>query len=340
MSSTRSIISAPPFAANALTTIPPTPVAGVSYRDPAAGPTSSPDGWPYAERVNSAEFNQIMYQSTSLLSIIDKKGVLGWSDLVDYTEPSVVFSSDGLLYLWILASGPANGGAKDPSGGLNPTYWKPVGSGQLIGIRIFATPGISVYNETPGTRSTLIKAQAGGGAGGGAAATGAGAISIGSGGTAGAYAEGYFTTGFSGASITVGAAGVPASGTNGGPGGTTSVGSLISCPGGGGGIRLGPAAAPLATGSPGGGTPTGGNLISAAGQAGFSCFAASNTIFLAGQGGSSMLGGGGTLNTGGSNGVSSPSRGAGGGGAAQGVSGAALSGGAGGAGQVVIWEFS
>lgn len=121
MSSTRSIIAPPPFAANALTVIPPTPVAGVSYRDPAAGPASSPDGWPYAERVNSAEWNQIMYQISSLVALVDKKGVLGWSSAVDYTESSIVFGSDGALYVWLAISGPAGPGAKDPIS--EPAFW-------------------------------------------------------------------------------------------------------------------------------------------------------------------------------------------------------------------------
>lgn len=126
MSSTRSITAPPPFAANALTVIPPTPVAGVSYRDTIAGPASSPDGWPYAERVNSAEWNQIMYQISSLVSIMDKKGVLGWSSSVNYTEPSIQFGSDGILYLWLQASGPDNGGARDPVS--SPAFWQTIKS--------------------------------------------------------------------------------------------------------------------------------------------------------------------------------------------------------------------
>ena len=128
MSSTRSIISPPPFASTALTVIPPTPVAGVTYRDETAGPASSPDGWPYAERVNSAEWNQIMYQLSSLVSIMDKKGILGWSSAVDYTEAGVTIGSDGELYSWVSASGPNNGGAKDPASGANPASWTPLRS--------------------------------------------------------------------------------------------------------------------------------------------------------------------------------------------------------------------
>lgn len=140
MASTRSIIAPPAFAKDASTVIPPTPIAGVSYRDPSAGPASSPDGWPYAERVNSAEFNQIMYQLSSLVEILDSKGILGWSDLVDYTVPAVQFGSDGNLYKWLQASGPANGGAKDPI--TNPSYWTPLSAalssnvaGSSLGVR-------------------------------------------------------------------------------------------------------------------------------------------------------------------------------------------------------------
>jgi hypothetical protein len=126
MASTREVIAPPIFAEDAATVIPPTPIAGQSYRDPVAGPASSPDGWPYAQLVNSAEWNQLMFQWSSLLSIMDKKGVLGWSDQTNYTEPSVSFGSDGTLYFWLQASGPDNGGAKDPVS--EPLYWQTLAS--------------------------------------------------------------------------------------------------------------------------------------------------------------------------------------------------------------------
>lgn len=149
MASTRSTISPPIFASNASTVVPPTPVAGVSYRDPIAGPASSPDGWPYAERVNSAEFNQIMFQLSSIASIIDKKGILGWSNLVDYTEASVVFGSDGSLYAWLVASGPNNGGAKDPVA--TTGSWAPLSalmSNGLAGDAMKVRASISIASST------------------------------------------------------------------------------------------------------------------------------------------------------------------------------------------------
>lgn len=154
MSSTRSIIAPPPFAANALTTIPPTPVAGVSYRDPVAGPASSPNGWPYAQRVNSAEFNQILYQISSLVSIIDAKGVLGWSSAKDYTEASVVFGSDGTLYKWLQASGPANGGAQDPT--TAPLFWQTLSSAlnqAVLPLNYFA--GFTLANNVSAPNTTV-----------------------------------------------------------------------------------------------------------------------------------------------------------------------------------------
>lgn len=339
MSSTRSIIASPPFAANALTVIPPTPVAGVSYRDPAAGPASSPDGWPYAERVNSAEFNQIMYQSTSLLSILDKKGVLGWANLVDYTEAAITLGSDGTLYEWLQASGPANGGAKDPVS--QPTFWRRVRSGTLISIRPFLTAGATVYTETPGTKSVYVKLQGGGGAGGGAPVTGATSVSFGNGGGGGSYGEGFYTSAFSGVTITIGAGGTPTA-LNGGAGGNSSFGALMVCPGGGGGAGRGAAVPPIGIGgaAPAGTPPTGANVLSAVGSPGAPGFAAATALVVPGLGGATPCGGPGAFNSVGVQPGAAFSRGAGGTGAWQQPSGTAVVGGQGADGGCWVFEYA
>lgn len=120
MSSTRSVKSPGIFADAASTVIPPTPIAGVSYRDATNGAANTDDGWPYAIRVNSAEFNQIMFQYSSLLTLLDKQGLLGWTNLVDYLVPAIVFGSDGKIYKSLQVSGPATT-VKDPVS--EPTYW-------------------------------------------------------------------------------------------------------------------------------------------------------------------------------------------------------------------------
>jgi hypothetical protein len=56
---------------------------------------------------------------------MDKKGILGWSSAVDYTEAGIVLGSDGEVYKWVATSGPAGVGAKDPTIG-DPSYWLPL----------------------------------------------------------------------------------------------------------------------------------------------------------------------------------------------------------------------
>lgn len=353
MSSTRSIISPPPFAANALTVIPPTPVAGVSYRDPAAGPASSPDGWPYAERVNSAEFNQIMFQLSSLLSILDVKGILGWSDQVDYTQASTVFASNGLRYDLLQSSGPNAGGAKDPIS--NPTYWKPSRSGSLIRTTVYRNVGgvlqssidgaafataSSTFTAQGATAFVMVQTIGGGGGGGGAAPTGSGQTSNGSGGGAGGYAKSKITSGFSGVSISAGAGGTAGAGVAGGNGGTSSFGVLLSSAGGQGG-PLGmalPATTTAPVGQSNGGTSTGGNMINSTGSTGKSAFYSANNI--SGAGGDSVFGGGAPFVSGTSSGQAAVSPGCGGSGGALGASsGSPAGGGAGFYGLVIIEEY-
>jgi hypothetical protein len=109
--------------------------------------------------------------------------------------------------------------------------------GRLINIQTFTTNG--TYWSAPGASSVIIEAAGGGGSGGGTAATGSNQGAVSSGGGAGSIAVARFTSGFTGGlAVTVGAGGAaPASGQNNGNlGGTTAVGSLVSCPGGPGGV--------------------------------------------------------------------------------------------------------
>lgn len=138
--------------------------------------------------------------------------------------------------------------------------------GRLIGIQTFTANG--TYTPTAGTTSIVSHVIGGGGAGGGAATTPAAAISSGAGGGSGSYSIGRFTSGFSGAAVTVGAGGVGVSGAAGGNGGQSSLGALITAPGGAGGPVV-PANAVLRSGAGVGGVVgTGGNILQAPGSAG------------------------------------------------------------------------
>ncbi|WAT31825.1 phage tail protein [Pseudomonas sp. GXZC] len=138
------------FAADAQTSVPANPVPGVSYRDAANGTKNIELGWPFQRLVNSAEFNEVMYRVTALLDVLGRTAGLAWSDAIDYhgpgpgQAPCFVASTDGHLYVALQASGPTQGGARDPHGGSHAAYWRQF-SGLAVGpdvgdIKVVATP--------------------------------------------------------------------------------------------------------------------------------------------------------------------------------------------------------
>lgn len=208
------------------------------------------------------------------------------------------------------------------------------------------TTGASTFTSLTQTKFIRVRVQAGGSSGGGAAATGAGQYAAGLGGMGGSYGESIFTSGFSGGlAVSAGLGGAaPAAGNTAGiAGGASSLGVLISAPGGVAPAAAGPANA-LANGSvvdngPNG-LPSGANVIARVGQGGGFRFYLSTGQFIGSRGGTAGdggTGGGMTNNGGGSAGVNP---GAGGSAATLGSSLAAAAGGAGGDGYVIVEEFA
>lgn len=103
----------------------------------------------------------------------------------------------------------------------------------LIGVQVFFS-GTSTYTPDAGTQSVIVEVQAPGGGTGGCAATGAGNACTSGGSGAGSYGRVYITSGFSGVTVTIGTGGAAGTAGNnaGGTEGTTSFGTIISCPGG------------------------------------------------------------------------------------------------------------
>jgi hypothetical protein len=166
--------------------------------------------------------------------------------------------------------------------------------GRLIGIRVFTSNG--TYSATKGTQSVVVEMVGGGGAGGSSAATSSTQVASASGGFAGSYAKGRFSSGFNSVAVTIGAGGAAASaGANsGGTGGTSSFGSLMSAPGGIGGIGATPVTAPWlgASSNVGPGVPPfGANIVGFAGEPGGYGVALAGGC--AGAGGSGPFGSGG-----------------------------------------------
>jgi hypothetical protein len=228
MSSTRDFKSPGIFAEDASTVIPPTPIAGVAYRDAVSGTVDTPNGWRYGTRVESQDWNQIMFLLTSMAEMQDKQGILGYSDQVDYVIPALVFGSDGLPYLCIQANGPSTA-VHDPVG--SPLFWEQFsGHGQIV----FTIAGVSSWTVPMAMQIGYVKPMVtvtGGGGGGGRFSTGGGG-----GGGGGVASSVVDLSGVASVSVTVGAGGGGRVGSSGdaSPGGSSSFGSLVVASGGGG----------------------------------------------------------------------------------------------------------
>lgn len=223
----------------------------------------------------------------------------------------------------------------------DPTFGIPTGA--LLNVQVFTASG--TYTATTGTNSVIVELVGGGGGGGGTPATAAGQSAVGAGGGGGAFARIRATSGFNGVTVTVGSAGTGASGAGGTSGGTSSFGTLASCPGGAaGGVGTAIAAAVIGNVQQGGATPTisgATTLMSSGGYtSGTGAFIiTAGAVQAGGSGGDSPFGAGGAYGTSGAGGAAL-GRGAGGGGAGAGASTGALAGGNGAAGMVVVYEYA
>ena len=211
--------------------------------------------------------------------------------------------------------------------------------GALIGKQVLTSSG--TFTPDAGTNAILLECVGGGGAGGGTPATSGTTNSVGGSGGAGAYARGFYRTGFAGVSYTIGAAGVGASGANGGNGGQTSFGSLITAPGGNGGT-VGASITGGVAQTLGGATSsvaTGGTDVNESGAAGPAAIYSFGTFLGSSPGANSPVGSGGTpANQAAGNNASG--NGAGGSGASSNSSTAARSGGNGSIGACFVTEFN
>lgn len=211
--------------------------------------------------------------------------------------------------------------------------------GRLLGVRQITST--QTYTPTVGTMSVIVEMVGGGGAAGGAAATGAGTYSIGTAGKAASYGMGLYTSGFAGVTVTIGAAGAAVSGANGGNGGTSSFGSLLSVPGGGGGTMFGPTGSVVIAGNSGATpSPSGANLKSIQGAEPALSILQPGGLSLAAAGANSPLGNGGRQQASSADGVGGLGFGAGGGAALNLTSQPARPGGGGSPGSALIWEYS
>lgn len=214
--------------------------------------------------------------------------------------------------------------------------------GRLLNVRVFTTD--TVVSKTPGAKKWRIRAVGGGGGSSAAVATGAGQTSMSNGGGAGAYAEGiYDVATINSLQVTIGAggAGGTASSTYGGDGGTTSVGTLISCPGGKAGQPAGPANPPFQPiANNNSNSPTGWNILGVPGPGSAAGFAISAEVTIGSRGSDGFMGVGGAVPRIDNPAVTGGGWGSGASGCSNGPSQPLRNGAAGRPGMVIIEEYS
>lgn len=214
--------------------------------------------------------------------------------------------------------------------------------GRLLKIQVFTASG--TVTKTPGAKKWRIKCLGAGGGSSAAPATGSNEVSVSNGGGAGAYAEGiYDVSSITTASVVIGSggAGGTADSIYGADGGTSSVGSFISSPGGKAGLPAGPANPPFQpvanTNSDG---PTGWNIVGSSGAGAEPAVAVVNSYAAGSRGSNSIFGVGGSIPA-----INSPANpgggyGSGASGCSNGPSQSAKSGAAGRPGIVIIEELA
>ena len=214
--------------------------------------------------------------------------------------------------------------------------------GRLLKIQVFTASG--TVTKTPGAKKWRIKCLGAGGGSSAAPVTGSNEVSVSNGGGAGAYAEGiYDVSSITTESVVIGSggAGGTAGSIYGADGGTSSVGSFISSPGGKAGLPAGPANPPFQpvanTNSDG---PTGWNIVGSSGAGAEPAVAVAYSYAAGSRGSNSIFGVGGSVPA-----LNSPANpgggyGSGASGCSNGPSQSAKSGAAGRPGIVIIEELA
>ena len=96
---------------------PATPVQSTTYADSGVTEEEIQAGWPFADIVESAKFNEVMRRLTSLIKLVEEWGVLPWNSSTTYGAKAHVMGSNGEIYYCKVASSTGN----DPT--TSPTQW-------------------------------------------------------------------------------------------------------------------------------------------------------------------------------------------------------------------------
>lgn len=266
-----------------------------------AGAISYSQGWPVAYQladtdpnyrpVGRQEMNGVFNDVTGAIAELQTIGFPEWVAVAGLVAPyriNAYVRHNDIVWQSLIANN-----SDEPGVGAGATTWADKSAlitGRLITTRSFNTPGSIVYVPSAGTNKIKVRLSGGGGAGGGAPATAAGVASLGGAGSAGSYAEVFLTAGFAGLTITVGAGGTGNLGFAGTNGGASSLGGVVSAPGGIGATSKPSITSDIQAGSVQPSAPTGANILGTRGNRGSPGFVLSPTVGVAGNGGIGLFG--------------------------------------------------
>lgn len=336
------------------------------------GAISYSQGWPVAYQladtdpsyrpVGRQEMNGVFFDVTGALAEIQTLGFPEWVAVTGLVQPYAINAT--LRHNNINWRSLITNNSDEPGVGAGATSWVNTAAaipGRLLRTSVYTlvagvqnvsvdggaptTVGASTFTPLAAAVKIIAEAVGGGGGSGGTNTTSASQFAVTGGGSGATFGMGMYNAPVSPVAVTIAAGGL--AGTvngNGGNGGTTSLGSLLSV-GGGSGSALTPAT----TGNlvTGGSAPTkivtGANLWSAIGGPGL--YGISLTQFIAGAGGGSAYGPGGlpgSTNGAGqtSLGIAGQSPGAGAGGSSTAPSAAGITGAKGADGQLIVREYA
>lgn len=199
--------------------------------------------------------NYLQNRQDQAIAHILQHGISQWDALTEYqANKSYVQGSDGKIYRSIQTNTGQN-----PVSDSSNIYWqvgfeaqgrllrisvytRDAGGSQLVAINGGSPSSVSASSFTPLslTKTIKVKLQGAGAGSSGTWTCDANKLSAAGGGGGGAYAEAWYTGGFSGLAINIGIGGAGAaanSAAQASSGGSSSFGSLLTCPGGIGSIN-------------------------------------------------------------------------------------------------------
>lgn len=118
-------------------------VQGVSYRKTDVTTFQEEEGELYNVPPSTEFINQKLFNQSSFTDVLNKNGVVGWSNQIDYTPPAIVWGSDNKFYTCKVPNGPSTK-IVDPISDdqSNPIYWVILDNAGLLREQLAVqTPG-------------------------------------------------------------------------------------------------------------------------------------------------------------------------------------------------------